>query len=149
MTSERALQQGGFDWRRLLVSAVVSVCCSCPVLHGQLQPRVVEVLADHDSRYKIAGQKQPVVTVKAGEAITLRITANKAKNHNRDGSIHGFTLLRVKDRKPVDGWDLLLKPGVQEFTLTAPGEAGEYIVICTVICSRDHEQMNMKFLVQP
>jgi heme/copper-type cytochrome/quinol oxidase subunit 2 len=111
--------------------------------------RVIEILADHDSRYKIAGQKQPEIIVKAGEQITLRITAKKAKNMNRDGSIHGFSLLRAKDRKPVNEWDFLLKPGVQEFTLTAPNEPGEYVVVCTVICSQDHEGMSMKFVVLP
>jgi heme/copper-type cytochrome/quinol oxidase subunit 2 len=33
--------------------------------------------------------------------------------------------------------------------LTAPSEAGDYVVICTVICSQDHEQMSMKFVVEP
>ena len=113
------------------------------------QGRVIDILADHDSRYKIEGQKQPVIIVKAGEQITLRITAKKAKNLNRDGSIHGFTLLRAKDRKPVPEWDFLLKPGTQEFTLAAPSEAGEYEVVCTVICSQDHEGMHMKFVVLP
>ena len=111
--------------------------------------RVIEVLADHDSRYKMAGQKQPLITVKAGEAITLRITARKAKNVNRNGDIHGFTLLRANDRSPVPDGDLLLRPGVQEFSLTAPPEPGEYAVVCTVICSQDHEGMNMKFVVLP
>lgn len=124
-------------------------CCVPPLVGGQTAPRVIEILADHDSRYKIQGQKQPVIAVKAGEEITLRITAVKAKNHNRDGSVHGFTLLRASDRKPVAGWDFLLKPGMQEFTLTAPSEPGEYVVVCTVICSENHEQMNMKFLVEP
>jgi len=116
---------------------------------AQPQSRVIEILADHDSRYKIQGQKQPTITVRAGEQITLRITAKKAKNRNRDGSIHGFALLRAKDRQSVPEWDLLLKPGVQEFTLAAPNEAGEYIVVCTVICSEDHEGMNMRFVVLP
>jgi heme/copper-type cytochrome/quinol oxidase subunit 2 len=49
----------------------------------------------------------------------------------------------------VDGWDLLFKPGKQEFRLTAPAELGEYVVVCTVICSEDHEGMHMKFVVQP
>ena len=43
---------------------------------------------------------------------------------NRDGSIHSFTLLRAKDRSRVEGWDLMLKPGTQEFHLTAPAEPG-------------------------
>jgi heme/copper-type cytochrome/quinol oxidase subunit 2 len=112
-------------------------------------PQVIEILADHDSRYKIAGQKDPVVTVHAGEQVTLRITAVKAKNHNRDGSIHGFSLLRAKDRSRVPGWDFLLKPGTQEFMLNAPAEAGEYVVVCTVICGEDHEGMHMRFVVVP
>ena len=117
--------------------------------NAQPTARVIEILADHDSRYKIEGQKQPSVTVKAGELITLRITAKKAKNLNRDGSIHGFSLLRAKDRQPIPEWDFLLKPGTQEFTLAAPSEPGEYIVVCTVICSQDHEGMNMRFIVLP
>jgi hypothetical protein len=111
--------------------------------------RVIEILADRDSRYKMPGQKQPIITVKAGEPMTLRITAKKAKNVNRDGAIHGFTLLRAKDRSPVDGWDFLLRPGIQEFSVAAPGDPGEYVVVCTVICSQDHEGMNMKFVVLP
>jgi heme/copper-type cytochrome/quinol oxidase subunit 2 len=112
-------------------------------------PHVIEVLADHDSRFKIAGERTPEITVKAGEQVLLRVTARKAKSWNRDGSIHGFTLLRAKDRTHVEGWDLLLKAGTQEFLLTAPAEPGEYLVVCTVICSEDHEGMHMRFLVQP
>ncbi len=109
-------------------------------------PRLIEVVADRDSHYRISGVSTPSITVKPGERILLRVTANKAKTWNRDGSIHGFTLLR-KDRSKVPGWNLLLKPGKNEFELTAPSEPGEYIVICTVICSDDHDQMNMKFFV--
>jgi heme/copper-type cytochrome/quinol oxidase subunit 2 len=113
------------------------------------QPRVIAVLADKDSRYRIAGEKKPEISVKAGEQVLLRITARRAKSWNRDGSIHGFSLLRAKDRSKVDGWDLLLKPGNQEFLMTAPEEPGEYVVVCTVICSMDHEGMSMKFVVTP
>src|SRR5579863_9700895 len=112
-------------------------------------PRVIEVLADHDSRFKMAGQKDPVITAHAGEPLTLRITAVKAKDHNRNGAIHGFALLRAKDRSRVPGWDLELKPGTRDFAMTAPAEAGEYVVVCTVICSADHEGMHMRFVVLP
>jgi hypothetical protein len=112
-------------------------------------PHVIELLADSDSRYKIAGQRSPEITVKAGEQLLLRVTARRGKSWNRDGSIHGFSLLRAKDRTRVEGWDLLFKPGKQEFQLTAPAEPGEYIVVCTVICSEDHEGMHMKFTVLP
>jgi hypothetical protein len=149
MNPIRRSNQVTLGLRGLLAFAVGAACCSGVFLYGQSQPRVIEILADHDSRYKIAGQKDPAIEVKAGEEITLRITAKRAKGRNRDGSVHGFSLLRAKDRKPVDGWDLLLKPGTQDFNLKAPAEAGEYVVICTVICSHDHEQMLMKFVVEP
>ncbi len=126
------------------VSAMVAV-----VPRANAQARVIEVTADSDSRYKIAGQRAPEITVKAGEKILLRVTARRGKSWNRDGSIHGFTLLRAKDRTRVDGWDLLFKPGMQEFLLTAPNEAGAYEVVCTVICSEEHEGMHMKFTVLP
>jgi heme/copper-type cytochrome/quinol oxidase subunit 2 len=113
------------------------------------QSQIVELVADSDSRYKIAGERTPEIAVKAGEQVLLRVTARKGKSWNRDGSIHGFTLLRAKDRSKVEGWDLLLKPGKQEFVLTAPTEPGEYEVVCTVICSEEHEGMHMKFTVLP
>lgn len=110
---------------------------------------VIEVLADKDSRYKIPGQKKPEITVRAGEALLLKITARRGKTWNRDGTIHGFTLLRASDRSKVKGWNLVLMPGEQEFEMTAPAEPGDYIVLCTVICSEEHEGMNMKFTVVP
>ncbi len=129
----------------LLLVALLSVA-QTPVGAGT---RVIEVLADKDSRYKISGERTPSLQARADEPIVLRITAKKGKTWNRDGSIHGFSLLRVKDRAKVDGWDLLLKPGVQEFQMTAPHEPGDYVVVCTVICSEDHEGMFMKFVVTP
>ncbi len=113
------------------------------------QSHVIEVVADKDSHFKIAGQSKAKITVKAGESVLLRIVARRGKTWNRDGTVHGFTLLRAKDHAKIPGWDLELKDGIQEFTLTAPSEAGEYEVLCTVICSDDHEGMRMKFLVLP
>jgi heme/copper-type cytochrome/quinol oxidase subunit 2 len=118
-----------------------------PPVHGQA--RVIELTADRDSRYKIAGMRAPAITVKAGEHIVLRVTARRGKSWNRDGSVHGFSLLRARDRTKVEGWDLLFKPGTQEFQMTAPAEPGEYEVVCTVICSEEHEGMHMKFTVLP
>jgi heme/copper-type cytochrome/quinol oxidase subunit 2 len=117
--------------------------------HASAQPRVIEIIADSDSRYKITGQRIPEITVNAGEQVLLRVTARRGKSWNRDGSIHGFALLRAKDRTKVDGWDLLFNPGKQEFLLTVPNEPGAYEVVCTVICSEDHEGMHMKVTVLP
>lgn len=118
-------------------------------LHAFGQGRVIEVLADKDSHFKIAGMSRAEITVKAGEPLLLRISARKGKTWNRDGTVHGFTLLRAKDHHKVSGWDLELKPGTQEFSLTAPVEPGDYEVLCTVICSEEHEAMRMKFVVLP
>ena len=135
--------------RRIFIITAVFGTLTALSLWAADQPHVIEITADRDSRYKIAGMRTPEITVKAGEQVLLRVRANRAKARNRDGSIHGFTLLRVKDRTRVDGWDLLFKPGTQEFLLTAPSEPGEYVVVCTVICSEDHEGMHMKFTVLP
>jgi plastocyanin len=125
-----------------VLTAVFSSRCA-----AQTQMRVIEILADKDSRYKIGRQVSPTLTFKAGEEVQFRITAKKAKTFNRNGSIHGFALVRKKDGTKVPGWDLELKPGVQEFVLRVPSEPGEYRIVCTVICSEGHEDMNMKVIV--
>jgi len=135
--------------QRIVVETVFAAILVFLAPLARAQARVIEVTADSDSRYKIAGMRTPEITVKPGEQILLRVTAHRAKSWNRDGSIHGFTLLRAKDRTKVEGWDLLFKPGKQEFLLTAPTEPGEYLVVCTVICSEEHEGMHMKFIVLP
>ncbi|HKD80460.1 MAG TPA: hypothetical protein VKH81_12260 [Candidatus Angelobacter sp.] len=142
--------QKSSSWVRAYATQwVVGVFCLAFTLPAMAQNHVIEVLADKDSHFKIAGQSKPEITVKAGEQVTLKIDARKGKTWNRDGSVHGFTLLRRKDHAKVPGWDLELKQGTQEFTLTAPAEPGEYEVLCTVICSEDHEGMKIKFTVVP
>src|SRR6202161_3596357 len=146
-------------WRTLItVVAVGTLLTELPRARAQTQAapaqivvptHTIDVLADSDSRYRIAGERTPQIVVKAGEALLLRVTARRGKSWNRDGSIHGFSLLRAKDRTKVEGWSLLFRPGTQEFHLVAPSEPGEYIVVCTVICSEEHEGMNMKLLVLP
>jgi len=131
---------------RLSMLAVFGIFLAAPAFG---QARVIEVLADKDSHFKIAGQGRAEITVKAGEPLLLRIIARKGKTWNRDGTIHGFTLLRAKDHSKVPGWNLELKPGTHDFALTAPAEPGDYEVLCTVICSEDHELMRMKFVVVP
>jgi heme/copper-type cytochrome/quinol oxidase subunit 2 len=110
---------------------------------------VIEVLADKDSRFKMAGVSRPEITLKPGEAVVLRITGRKAKTGNRDGAVHGFTLLRAKDRSKVPGWNLEIMTGTHDFPLTAPLEPGEYVVVCSVICSEEHEGMHLKLVVTP
>ncbi len=138
-----------FSIRRIVRGITLASALLAVLSRAQSPPQVIEVTADSDSRYKIAGERTPEITVKAGEQVLLRVTARRGKSWNRDGSVHGFSLLRAKDRTKVDGWDLLFKPGKQEFLLTVPAEPGVYEVVCTVICSEDHEGMHMKFTVLP
>jgi heme/copper-type cytochrome/quinol oxidase subunit 2 len=137
----------GFRIDRVLVEILAVFLVCVPWVHAQA--RVIELTADRDSRYKIAGMRVPEITVRAGEQIVLRVTARRGKSWNRDGSVHGFSLLGARDRTKVDGWDLLFKPGTQEFVMTAPTEPGEYVAVCTVICSEEHEGMHLKFTVLP
>ena len=132
----------------VLLCALGALFASTPVT-ASTQPHVIELLADKDSHYKIGGKTARQITVKAGEPIVLQIEARRGKTWSRDGAVHGFTLLRTRDHAKVPGWDLELKPGKQSFELTAPAEPGEYEVMCTVICSDDHEGMRMKLTVVP
>lgn len=139
MTGSKKVQFCGM----VLLAAVV-----LGIAPASAQVHVIDLVADKDSRYKNPDGSKPEITLKAGEQVLLRVSARKAKSWNRDGSIHGFTLLRAGDRSKVEGWNLLLQPGQQEFQLTAPSP-GEYVVMCTVICSEFHEGMNMRLLVVP
>jgi len=132
-----------------LCGRVLLACAVIGVQITQAQVHVIELVADKDSRYKSPAGNKPEITLKAGEQVLLRVTARKAKTWNRDGSIHGFTLLHASDRTKVPDWNLLLRAGTQEFQLTAPAEPGNYVVVCTVICSEDHEGMNMRLVVVP
>ncbi len=130
-----------------LLLAVLIPAASTPRGSAQTQPRVIEILADHDSLFKIGKQASPTLTFKAGEEIQFRITARKAHSLNRNGSIHGFALIRKRDGAKFSDWDLELKPGTQEFVLKVPAEPGQYEIVCTVICSDGHEDMHMKVIV--
>ena len=106
----------------------------------------VNLIADHNSVFRVVGGKASELALVAGEPVLLRVDARKAKSTNRDGSIHGLLLLDAA-RKPVPGWDLLFKPGMQEIQLIAPAQAGVYQAVCTVICSSDHDQMKLRVVV--
>lgn len=109
-------------------------------------PRVINVIADEDGKFKVPGQKgKPVITVKAGEVVTLRIVSRKGSDWEKDGAVHSFTVNALKDQ----GWDLRLKEGTFDFTVVGPSEPGEYIVECTVRCGKGHEDMKMKLVVTP
>jgi heme/copper-type cytochrome/quinol oxidase subunit 2 len=133
---------------RAIVVCFLGLLLTMSVIQAaQTQPRTIQILADKDSQYKIDGKASPTITLQAGGEVKLIITARKAKNANRDGSIHGFALLRAKDGAKVPNWNLLLHEGTQEYVLQAPDQPGEYHVVCTVICSSGHEDMTMTVIV--
>jgi heme/copper-type cytochrome/quinol oxidase subunit 2 len=143
-TTERVFVRGirAAAWAAMWVAVATA-------LKASSQPHVVQVLADKSSHFRVPGRGKPEIVLKAGEPVLLRIEAQKSRTWNRDGVVHGFTVLRMKDHSKIPDWDLELRPGTQEFTLTAPRETGEYEVLCTVICSGDHEGMRMKLIVVP
>ena len=109
-------------------------------------PRVIELTADRDSRYRRGHKASPTIEVFAGEPLILRITAVPAKEVASDGSVHGLALLD-HNSNAVAGWRFFLRPGVQELSVTAPLEPGRYTAVCTVICSDAHEGMGFTLVV--
>jgi heme/copper-type cytochrome/quinol oxidase subunit 2 len=108
-------------------------------------PRVIQITADEDGKFKVPGQKKPMITLKAQEVVVLRITSHKGSDWEKDGAVHSFTINALKDQ----GWDLRLKEGTKDFTVSAPAEPGEYVVECTVRCGKTHDDMKMKLIVTP
>ena len=109
-------------------------------------PRVIELTADRDSRFRLGHKASPTIEVFAGEPLILRIRAVRAKEVARDGSVHGLALLD-RNSNAVAGWKFFLRPGIQELTVTAPLEPGRYTAVCTVICSDAHEGMSFTLVV--
>jgi hypothetical protein len=109
-------------------------------------PRVIELTADRDSRYRQGHKTSPTIEVFAGELLILRVTAVQAKQVARDGSVHGLALLD-KNSNAVAGWRFFLQPGVRNLAVTAPSAPGRYSAVCTVICSDAHEGMGFTLLV--
>lgn len=108
-------------------------------------PRVIQIIADKDNRFKVPGEKKPIITVHAKEVLRLHIVAHKGTEWDKDGTVHTLTITALKDQ----GWDLRLKEGAQDFTVVAPAEPGDYVVECTVKCGEGHEDMRMKLVVVP
>jgi heme/copper-type cytochrome/quinol oxidase subunit 2 len=106
-------------------------------------PKTYEIVAGKDNTFKVTGQKKPVITVKAGQVMKLKVIASKGTEWAKDGSVHSITINALKDQ----GWDLLVKEGVNEFTVVAPSTPGEYTIECTVKCGDGHDDMKMKLVV--
>lgn len=135
-------------WRWLLpwMSLLLLVALAVPPRYTLAQePRVIQLTADHDNKFKVPGQKEPAITVKAKEVIKFRITSHKGTETDPKypGCGHTFTIKELKDQ----GWDVCLKEGMNEFVLVAPSKPGEYKVECLSKCGKGHDDMALKITV--
>lgn len=131
---------------RTLIALGTVLVGSALVVSAAGPPRIIDIVADKDNRYKIPKQKDPVITMKVNEVAVLRIKANRgAEWDEKDNTIHTFTINALKSK----GWDFRLKEGVNQFPVVAPAEPGEYQVECTVKCGKGHDDMKMKLVVTP
>jgi heme/copper-type cytochrome/quinol oxidase subunit 2 len=131
----------------LLLLAAAAAALTVPVIRTLAQePRAIQFTADHDNKFKVPGQKEPVITVKAKEVIKFRVTAHKGTetDPNHPGCAHTFTIKQLKDQ----GWYVCLKEGMNEFVLVAPSTPGEYKAECMSKCGKGHDDMAMKVVVQ-
>jgi heme/copper-type cytochrome/quinol oxidase subunit 2 len=130
----------------VLIAGAVVAGLTAHAQSSAANPRIIELTADKDSRYRQDGRVAPVIEVVAGEPLVLRITARRARQVARDGSVHGLALLD-KNSDAVPGWRFFLHPGVQELAVTAPIQPGRYTAVCIVICSDAHEGMGFTLMV--
>jgi hypothetical protein len=132
--------------KTVFVAIVIGASLFCAAQAGTAAPRVIELTADKDSRYRQGGKVAPTIEVLPGEHLLLRITATKAMQVARDGSVHGLALLD-KNENAVPGWRFYLHPGVQDLEVAAPTQPGRYVAVCVVICSDMHEDMGFTLVV--
>jgi hypothetical protein len=122
------------------IAAVVLLMSS----FASADPRVIEITSTKDAKFKIAGQKEPVITAKPGEVLKLKFKSEKGPEFAKDGRVHSFSIKELKDQ----GWDIQLKEGTQEAVVSAPEKPGEYLIECLVKCGPGHEKMTAKLIVK-
>ena len=124
-----------------IVLAVVFFFVSTRAQSGEA---VLQVIADKDGTFKVVGADKPVIYAHPRQTLKLRITSRKSTEMLKDGTVHTFTAPALTDM----GWDLRLKEGSRDYTLVAPEETGEYVILCTLKCGQGHETMRMKLIVR-
>ncbi len=141
--NKRRRHYGIIGW----VSLLLLVAIALPLLHTSAQqPRVIQITATADNKFKVAGQKVPVITVKAKEVIKFQITSKwgDEKDPKWPGCPHSFSVKGMEDQ----GWNKCLKEGNNEFVLVTPATPGEYKIECLAKCGKGHDDMAMKMIVQ-
>lgn len=124
-----------------IVAVVLSLSGAASFAAAEESARTVNLIAAQ--QFILAGGQKGSLILKAGERVTFRVTASSIGPKAKDGAIHSFVVRKLR----AQGWDIRLKEGVQEFTLTAP-PPGEYLIECTVFCGSGHDSMNLKMVVR-
>jgi len=109
------------------------------------KPKVIELVADQDDRFKLLGQDHQDLVLKAGEDVILRVNARFGGMRSLDGSVHGLVVRNLRNQ----GWNFRLKEGMQDLHVTAPATPGVYRIECSVVCGPGHQDMQMKMVVEP
>ena len=132
--------------RRKVFGACVCVALFAGTGTSQVaKPRLIEIVADHDNRFKLPGEAKQVLVLKANEPLLLKVTAHRGEEMARDGAVHSLVIRRFRS----EGWDVRLKEGTQEIHLNAPSTPGTYLLECTVKCGSGHDNMNLRVTVRP
>ena len=123
------------------IAAIVTIALLAAVF-ARAETRTIEIVAGKDNVFHLPAEEK-ILHLKSGEKIHFKISSYFGGEKGRDGSVHSLVVKSLRD----EGWDVRLKPGVQEFDLTAP-KPGEYLVECTVKCGPGHDTMSFKMVVQ-
>ena len=145
-TAEISSAESGLRRTFWIVLLLLSAMIAPAIQTFAQQPRVIQIAATSDNKFKVAGQKTPVITVKPREVIKFQISSKwgDEKDPKRPGCPHTFSVKGMEDQ----GWDVCLKEGNNEFVLVAPSKPGEYKIECLAKCGKGHDDMMMKMIVQ-
>ena len=136
---------------KLVIMVIPIFLMFLPSLIVGQTPRVIEITATKDNKYRCPGQKgDPVIELKAGEVVKLRFSSFKGPEFEKDGTAHDFTIKEFKDQ----GWSIRMKGGdkepvIREVVLVVPDKPGTYMAGCyNVKCGKGHEQMLAKVIIK-
>jgi len=131
---------------------VLIVLILLPTIVFAQAPRVIEITATHENRWRCPGQKgDPIIELKAGEVVKLHFISYKGPEFEKDGTAHDFTIKEFKDQ----GWSIRMKGGdktpiVTEAVVVVPNKPGEYKAGCfNVKCGKGHDDMICKVVIKP
>jgi heme/copper-type cytochrome/quinol oxidase subunit 2 len=130
-------------WVPLLL--LISMTVPSLYLYAQ-QPRLIEITAAHDNKFKVKGQKDNTITVKPNEVLRFKVKSEYGDEKDPDwpNCAHSFSLKGYEEQ----GWNVCLPEGTTEFVLVAPSDPGKYKIECLAKCGKGHDDMFMMMVVK-